>query len=83
MSAVGGIEFRLTSAERASPLWLRLREHLDLKLQQKRARNDDHTLTEQQTAVMRGHIQCLKEIILLEKMPPVIDGDQSRTRGDL
>lgn len=65
------LAFELTSAEREHPLWLRLRMHLEARL---KAQLDElsHDQTEQRTALIRGHVRCLKEIIRLGLEPPQV-----------
>lgn len=77
MSAPAAPEiFRLTSAERTSPLWLRLRSHLQERLAKARARNDG-ALAPDETARLRGRIACLKDLLALEedRPPPSLIGD--------
>lgn len=64
--------FALSPGDRATPLWIRLVEHLEKRLQQQRINNDSPDLTEQQTAKIRGHIECLKGLIALGNERPVI-----------
>lgn len=65
--------FELTDGERHHPLWTRLSAHLSEKLAQLRVKNDG-ALTEQETATLRGEINCLKRVIALGHEPPRIDG---------
>ncbi len=65
--------FRLTSADRASPLWQRLRGHLQERLAKCRARNDG-ALAPDETAHLRGRIALLKDLLALEEDRPPIDG---------
>jgi hypothetical protein len=70
-------DFTLSDHDRASGLWLRLREHLGERLASARVRNDHDTLSEQQTAALRGEIRTLKAIIRLgDDRPMTGDGDQ-------
>lgn len=64
--------FELTSGERHSPLWARLKEHLEARLHQARSKNDG-IQSEQSTADLRGEIRTLKGLIALGTEPP-IDG---------
>jgi hypothetical protein len=66
------ISFALTPADKISPTWQKLREHLETKLKNARGKNDDATLDEIQTAALRGQIQTLKSIISLGDTSPVI-----------
>jgi hypothetical protein len=65
--------FVLSPAERASPLWHRLLEHLETELKNKRGKNDGIDNTEQQTAALRGHITCLRGLIALGDDPPLVE----------
>jgi len=65
--------FVLEDGERRHPLWARLKAHLTERLAQCRIRNDRATLTEQETAALRGEIKALKGIIALGDEPPLID----------
>lgn len=56
--------FELTEGEKLSPLWARLKAHLETQLKTLRAKND-RTQTEVETARLRGHIECLKAIVAL------------------
>ena len=61
----------LTEAERNHPLWLRVQKHLEARLTAQLADLcRDHT--EHETAIIRGHIRCLKELIRLGEEPPRI-----------
>jgi hypothetical protein len=57
--------FELTEGEKASPVWLRLKGHLTELLAAARLQNDNETLTEQQTAALRGRIKVLKVLLAL------------------
>ena len=69
------IDFDLTAHDKASSLWLRLRAHLEDRLAATRARNDA-TLTEQDTATLRGEIRCLKQLMRLGDDPPMTGEDE-------
>lgn len=66
---------RLSVAEAHTPLWMRLRAHMQGRLDSLRAMNDSPALNDIQTATLRGQIQCLKELLDLENTPPVYDDD--------
>lgn len=66
-------QFRLTDAEKTSSVWLKLKAHLDEKLKEKRGKNDDLALDPIKTAAVRGHIECLKGLLSLGDVPPVIN----------
>lgn len=65
-------EFALTASERHNPLWLKIKAHLEKKLQDARGKLEGEQ-TETQTAMWRGRIQSLKGLISLGDEPP-IDG---------
>lgn len=67
-------DFRLSPAERAHPLWLGLKGHLEVLLRDARGKLEDETLTEPKAAAFRGRINLLKALIALgDEMPP-LDG---------
>lgn len=66
-------DFALSASEKANPLWLALRAHLGERLADARARND-FPLADTETAVLRGKIACLKQLIALGDDPlPIPD----------
>lgn len=65
------LAFKLTEEERQSPVFRSLCIRLDAKLDVLRKRNDDATLSDLQTATLRGHIACLKSVLSLAKAPRV------------
>jgi hypothetical protein len=64
--------FELTAGEKLSPLWLRLKAHLEEQLRMQRARND-HNSNEQETALTRGDIRRLKATIALGDDRPLTE----------
>lgn len=68
-------DFELSANDKAQGLWLRLREHFTEMLAAARVRNDNETLTEQQTAALRGRIKCLRSIIALGDDRPNMTGN--------
>ena len=66
--------FTLTSAEKSSLFWARLKEHMIAELDISRKRNDSAKLTDAETAALRGKISALKALIALGE-----DGPQTRT----
>lgn len=68
-------DFRLTEHDKASSLWLRFKSHLEDRLADARVRNDNEALTEQQTAILRGRIKCLRGLIELGADRPPLTGD--------
>lgn len=63
-------EFTLSAHDKAQGLWLRLNAHLEERLTDARVRNDA-SLTEPETAMLRGEIRCLKKLINLGDDRPV------------
>jgi hypothetical protein len=59
--------FELSLGERQSPLWLRLKRHLEEQLARARATNDAPNLTEAQTAALRGEIAAIKKLLKLDR----------------
>lgn len=64
--------FELTIEEQRSGAWIRLREHLAERLNKLRIQNDSAELTDVQTAKLRGQIQELKIMLLLDQPVPSI-----------
>lgn len=61
--------FQLTEGERTHPLWTRLKSHLEDRLRD--ARNMlERDKSENETAILRGQIKCLKSLIGLGDDPP-------------
>lgn len=65
--------FAMNQAERMSPLWTKIREEVEKKLAALRIKNDDETLTEAQTAALRGQIKFAKYLLGLGDDPTPID----------
>lgn len=61
--------FKLTAAERASPLWNRVRAQLESRLASQRRKNDLPQGADE-TALLRGEISCLKSILDFGVDPP-------------
>lgn len=61
--------FRLSTAERASPLWGRLRVYLEDELAAQRRKNDA-ALNTVDTATVRGNIARIKNLLALGDLPP-------------
>lgn len=69
-----GLPFEMTVAERMSPLWIKISTELEKKLAELRIKNDNETLSERETAALRGQIRSLKAILGLgDELPPVED----------
>ena len=56
----------LTKNDCQSSVWLKLREHLEAELAERRAYNDGLTLTDTETAGVRGDIKRLKRLLKLQ-----------------
>lgn len=65
--------FALNQAERKGPLWAKISEEVEKKLAQLRIKNDDETLTEAQTAALRGQIKFAKYLLGLGDDPTPLD----------
>lgn len=63
--------FMLSEFEKAHPLWRRLSEYLEHRLQNLREQND-HMAPEEITLMNRGRIAMTKEIIGLGKVSPFV-----------
>lgn len=57
-------DFTLTQSDKHSPLWARLKKHLDAELAIAREQNDS-PLDADKTAALRGRIRLAKELIAL------------------
>lgn len=68
----------LTQDERTSPVWESVRGHLERMLADKRKENDSQNLTSEQTATLRGHIECLKAMLALGRTPPPMTAPAAR-----
>lgn len=71
-------DFELSDLEKHQTLWFRIKTHLEDRLADARRRNDA-SLSEADTAALRGEIKCLKRLIALGDDRPLIvtgDGDQ-------
>lgn len=66
-------DFVLNQADRNSGLWRRLIRHLNDRRDTLRRQNDAFTLDAQQTAVVRGRIAELTELLALEDPAPGVD----------
>lgn len=64
--------FQLTPSEQQSDLWRKLKTELTKRLQTHREANDSQ-LAPDMTARLRGHIECLREIISIGDEPPTLD----------
>lgn len=63
----------LTETEKREKVWQKLMEYWTYKLNLLRVSNDDAALGEFDTAFLRGKIACLKEMMNLDKAPPIVD----------
>jgi hypothetical protein len=88
---IDGLYLKLTPGERLSPVWIKVRDHLEVMLEIDRTKNE-RSLSAEDTARLRGRIGCLREILALGvDPPPMLDGggelatDESapRRRGGL
>lgn len=61
--------FELSQSDRQSEIWRRLYAELTKRLNVRREENDGQ-LDEAQTARVRGHIECIKDLLALGDEPP-------------
>jgi hypothetical protein len=62
--------FMLSDGDKISALWLKLAEHLRTELHNARGKLEDEKLTDIQTAIIRGRIKTLKNILSLGLVSP-------------
>lgn len=67
------LPFELNLAERISPLWIKISTQLEKRLAELRTKNDNETLSEGETAALRGQIKFCKAVIGLGNEPPPLD----------
>lgn len=58
--------FSLNDLEARTPLWMRLRGHMEQRLAELRAQNDT-PLDDRKTAELRGRIAMLKELLAADR----------------
>jgi len=58
--------FSLNDLEARTPLWMRMRGHMEQRLAELRAQNDT-PLDDRKTAELRGRIAMLKELLAADK----------------
>ena len=63
---------KLTDAEKVSPLWIKIKEHVEQRIKDHRASNDK-TQPVEATEKLRGRIEELKDLLKLEKERPQIN----------
>lgn len=56
----------LTKNDLQSAVWLKLRDHLEAELAERRAYNDGLSLTDIETASIRGEIKRIKRLLRVE-----------------
>jgi hypothetical protein len=66
--------FEMTTSEKSHPLWLRLKGHFEDQLRALRLKND-RPQTEPETAMLRGHIKCLRAVLALGEDRPLTGDD--------
>jgi hypothetical protein len=64
----------LTEGDLISPCWLRLKAHMEKRIDLLRRQNDGHH-DEIKTAALRGAIQEIKNLLALETPAPMLDPD--------
>ena len=70
-------ELKITSVERGTALWHKLQEHFTLQLNQLRMQNDEETLSETATALLRGRIKQVKLFLSMDKDAPQFHNDEN------
>jgi hypothetical protein len=70
--------FHLSENDRAQGLWLRLKAHLEERLDAKRKQNDS-ALSKMQTAALRGEIKALRDLIALGNDRPFVTGNEDQS----
>ena len=68
----------LTAEEAASPLWRKIKAHLEHRLEQTRERNDSPSRGEGQTQFLRGQIHEIKYLAALDKPAPQTEADDDK-----
>lgn len=63
--------FRLTLAEQTSPVWVRIKQHFEERLESLRIQNDNPALNELETSAIRARIAECKYMTGLDKELPV------------
>lgn len=59
----------LSFEDKQSPTWRKIKAHLEERLQLSREKNDNEQ-PEDKTALLRGEIRALKELLALDKPAP-------------
>jgi hypothetical protein len=67
--------FRLSPGQRQSDTWQVIKAHLEKELQRLRERNDNESLSAEQTAALRGQIAHVKAMLVLDKDLPILPPD--------
>lgn len=70
------IDIKLTESERQSPAWRTIKTKIDAQLEKLRRQNDNPSLTDVETATLRGHIACLKVLATLDTVPPAVPAER-------
>lgn len=65
----------LNHDERHSALWMKLNEHLQSEIDRLRKKNDSNSLSELDTAHLRGQIRALKDVAALATDLPQVAND--------
>jgi hypothetical protein len=72
-------DFQLSETDKASGLWLRLKEHFEERIAAARQRNDN-IQSDADTAALRGEIRALKRLVRLGEDRPFLDGNDDQPR---
>lgn len=65
----------LNSSEAHNPVWMKVKKHLEARLTELRAKNDGN-LDERKTALLRGRIKAIKDVLALDTAPAVSADDE-------
>ena len=65
------VQFQLTDAEKASPMWARLKQRYNDRIEALHLELEHPDTTEAKTALIRGQFKALREQLALDKeLPP-------------
>lgn len=56
----------LSKSDVQSAVWLKLKAHFEAELDERRAYNDGESLTDKETAIVRGQIKHIKRVLKIE-----------------
>lgn len=71
-------DFRLDSVDISSRTWSKLKKHLRARQELLRARNDDPNLDPTKTALLRGELRAIRNLLALESPDPTMVADEEQ-----